>query len=71
MPDFAHEQLSRVLQAELPTDIQAISEADAARLCQMVEAALDQQQATIKRAQRDLLGYVPLPLRPAVKRLIR
>ncbi|MGB6059073.1 MAG: hypothetical protein WBF71_12515 [Microthrixaceae bacterium] len=71
MADFAHEQLSRVLRADLPAGVEAISEVDAARLFQLVEAALDAQEADIRRAERDLLGYVPLPLRGAVKRVLR
>lgn len=71
MADFAHQQLSRVLRADLPAGVEAISAADAARLCQLIETALDDQQADIKRAERDLLAYVPLPLRGAVKRVLR
>ncbi|HTO01580.1 MAG TPA: hypothetical protein VL068_12985 [Microthrixaceae bacterium] len=71
MAAFAHQQLSRVLKADLPAGIDTLDEDDVARLVLLVEDALDTQQADIKRAEKDLLVQVPLPFRGAVKRLLR
>ncbi len=71
MADFAHEQLSRLLRSELPEAIRGLDQDDAARLVVLIETSIDDQAAEIRRAERDLLTQIPLPLRGAVKRLLR
>lgn len=59
-----------MLGAEPPAAIDELSDDEVARLVAAIEEAGRRHQADIARAEEDVVRHVPLPLRPAVRRLM-
>jgi hypothetical protein len=65
-----HADLRRELRAEIPPAIAALSDAEQARLAELLRAARERQRAALERALDDGLGFVPRMLRGPVKKAL-
>jgi hypothetical protein len=66
----AEDQLRHELGAELPPSLNALSDADRARLAELLAAARSRQARALAQAIDEGLGFVPRLARIAVKRVL-
>lgn len=70
MGTTGHEALASALRANLPDGFEALSEADAARLAETLQAARRRQADELAAAADDALGHLPRPLCGPVRKLV-
>ena len=71
MSSKALDQLSDLLGAELPNGLDSLVDSDAAKLVELIQGAIESQQAEVERAEKDLIRNIPAPFRGPVKRILR
>lgn len=70
MGSSGHEALADALRAELPDGFGALTDADATRLAETLQAARRRQADELAAAADDALGHLPRPLRGPVRKLV-
>lgn len=65
------EQLAELLGGQPPPALDALTDDELERLVAAIDGARRRHQDEVERAGADVVRHVPLPLRGAVRRLIR